>query len=250
MLLSHNIKGTGSPIVFLHGYLENKELWDEFSNFFPNEQVICLDLPGCGKSPVQNDQSIESMALAVYDTLNEIKIQKAFIVGHSMGGYVTLALADLHPEIFKGMILLHSHPFADTEEKKKIRRNEIEMIKAGKKQLLLNSFVPKLYAPSFNDEKYIAKSKKMAESTSEEGMIACLNAMANRKDRTQLLNSINFPAIWIYGKYDQLFNYELAENIQLTNNKVKKQLMLNSGHMSFIEQTNEVVAILKAFIQN
>ena len=250
MSLSYITKGSGLPLVFLHGYLENKELWEEFSDYFADEQAICIDLPGCGESPVQKEQSIESMASAVYNILEEMKIQKAFFVAHSMGGYVVLALADLHPEIFNGLILLHSHPFADGEEKKEARLQEIEIVKAGKKSLLLHTFIPKLYAPSFNDEKYISKSRKLAESMSEEGMIACLGAMANRKDKTQFINSVEFPVLWIYGKYDQLFNYEMAEKFDLTNPNIKKHLMLNSGHMSFIEQRDEVLSLIKAFIKS
>ncbi|MGQ9846808.1 MAG: alpha/beta fold hydrolase [Bacteroidales bacterium] len=248
MLLSYTLYGKGLPLVFLHGYLENKELWDEFIDYFKDEQVICIDLPGCGSSPVQQNQSIESMASAVFATLAEIKIQNAFFVAHSMGGYVALALAEMHPEIFKGLVLLHSHPFADTEEKKNARLQEIELIKAGKKSLLLQTFVPRLYAPTFNDEKYFSKSRKMAESMSEDGMIACLSAMANRKDKTHLVNSANFPILWIYGKYDQLFNYKIAENLNLTNPFVKKFLMNQSGHMSMFEQRDDFIAIVKSFI--
>lgn len=250
MLLSYISKGSGTPLVFLHGYLENKELWDEFADYFTDEKIICIDLPGCGESPVQKEQTIESMASAVYTTLSEIKIQNAFFVAHSMGGYVALALAEMHPEIFKGLVLLHSHPFADGEEKKNARLQEIEIVKAGKKSLLLQTFVPKLYSPSFNDEKYILKSRKLAESMSEEGMIACLSAMANRKDKIQFINFAKFPILWIYGKYDQLFNYEIAEKFNLINPKVQKHLMLNSGHMSFIEQKDEVLSLIKAFIKS
>lgn len=248
MLLSYTLNGKGLPLVFLHGYLENKELWEEFIDYFANEQVICIDLPGSSLSPVQHNQSIESMATAVYDTLNEIKIQKAFFVAHSMGGYVALALAQMHAEIFNGLVLLHSHPFADTEEKKNARLQEIEIVKAGKKSLLLQAFVPKLYAPAFNDEKYFYKSRKMAESMSDEGMIACLSAMANRKDKTSFINLCKFPILWIYGKYDQLFNYELAENFNLTNPFVTKYLMNRSGHMSMFEQRDDFIALVKNFI--
>lgn len=250
MLCSYTYKGNGTSLVFLHGYLENKELWEEFYPYFTENQIICIDLPGCGLSSAQHNQSIESMATAVYDTLNEIKIQRAFFIAHSMGGYVALALAEMHPEIFKGLVLLHSHPFADSNEKKIARMQEIEVVKAGKKMLLFNTFVPKLYAPHFNDEKYFSISRKMALSTTDEGIIACLNAMANRKDKTLCMNLCKFPILWIYGRYDQLFNYELAENFNLTNPFVTKFLMNRSGHMSMFEQRDDFIALVKNFITN
>lgn len=249
MLLLYSINGSGLPLVFLHGYLENKELWNEFSIFFSDNQVVCIDLPGCGLSSVLQNQTIEGMALAVFETLKSIEIEKAFFVAHSMGGYVALALAEMYPEIFKGLVLLHSHPFADSDEKKSARIKEIELIKAGKKSLLLQTFIPKLYAPTFNQEKYFSLSRKLAESTTAEGIIACLRAMAHRKDKTAVMNSSKFPILWIYGKFDQLFNYELAENYKISNIKVTKHLMTQSGHMSMFEQKDELLLIIKAFLQ-
>jgi len=249
MLLSNISKGSGLPLVFLHGYLENKELWNEFSGYFIDKKVICIDLPGCGESPVQKEQSIESMAMAVYETLASLKIQKAFFIAHSMGGYVALSLAKIHPEIFNGLVLLHSHPFADSDEKRKARLQEIEIVKAGKKTLLLQQFIPKLYAPHFNDEQCFSLSRKMAENTTTEGMIACLQAMAHRVDASSLLHRAPFPILWIYGKYDQLFNFELAEKFETHNPLVTKYLLHHSGHMGMLEQPTETATIINSFLK-
>ncbi len=208
---------------------------------------ILLDLPGCGNSPILVNQTIESMAETVANTLLMIGINQATFVAHSMGGYVALALAEKMPLLFNALVLFHSHPFADSEEKKANRYKEIEIIQQGRKNLLLQSFVPKLYAPDFNDKNALALSFEMANNTSEEGMIACLQAMAQRPDRSYLLHKLNFPVIWIYGKHDQLFNYQMAEQFNTNNTNVKKVLLENAGHMGMFEQTNEVLKYIESF---
>lgn len=245
-MLAYSITGRGKDIVYLHGYLENKRVWESIANQLHARNVL-IDLPGCGESPVLENQTIETMAEAVANTLLLIGLQKATFVAHSMGGYVALALAEKMPSLFNALVLLHSHPFADSEEKKTNRYKEIEIIKQGRKNLLLQSFVPKLYAPDFNDKNALSLSFEMANNTSEEGMIACLQAMAQRPDRSYLLHELNFPVIWIYGKHDQLFNYQMAEQFNTTNTNVKKVLLENTGHIGMFEQTNEVLKYIEPF---
>jgi len=248
-MLAYTIQGKGKPLIFLHGYLENKELWQDFLKYFSNYTCICLDLPNCGANPVTTPPTIESMADEVYSTLYELNVHKASFIAHSMGGYVSLAFANKYSNILEHLILLHSHPFADSEEKRKARLQEIEIIKAGKKTLLLQQFIPKLYAPNFNDEHCFSLSRKMAENTTTEGMIACLQAMANRSDTSFWLHETSFPVLWIYGLYDQLFNYELAENFKTNNPLVIKHLLNQSGHMGMLEQPVETANIINSFLK-
>ncbi|NSW46369.1 MAG: alpha/beta hydrolase [Bacteroidales bacterium] len=248
-MLAYTIQGKGKPLIFLHGYLENKELWQDFLKYFSNYTCICLDLPNCGQNSITPMPSIEAMADEVFSTLQKINITKASFIAHSMGGYVSLALANKYSNMLDRLILLHSHPFADSDEKRKARLQEIEIIKAGKKLLLLQQFIPKLYAPHFHDKHCFALSQKMAENTSTEGMIACLQAMANRSDNSSLLHQTTFPVLWIYGRYDQLFNFELAENFKTNNPVVTKHLLNQSGHMGMFEQPLETANIINSFLK-
>ncbi|MCX7863212.1 MAG: alpha/beta hydrolase [Bacteroidales bacterium] len=248
MKLSYIHYGEGKTLIFLHGYLENKFLWKELMFALSNYQTISIDLPGCGESPPQENQTIDSMALAVKETLDSLHVSEAVIIGHSMGGYVALSFAEQFSSVLKGLILINSHPFADTDEKKQSRLQEIELIKQGKKTLLLKTFLPKLYAPDFNDAEAIENSRIMAELTCPQGMIACLNAMAERKDRSFLLHSLPFPLLWIYGKHDQLFNCELAEKFSTQNQRLIKMLLPNAGHMGMIEEKENVIKAIKQFL--
>jgi pimeloyl-ACP methyl ester carboxylesterase len=189
------------------------------------------------------------MGKTVHKLLQSLSIQQYFLVGHSMGGYVSLGMTEKFAGEMKGLILLHSHPFADNEEKKQTRLKEAMLVKEGKKNLLIQTFLPKLYSSGFTDEETLAFSKKMATGTTDEGMIACLQAMSQRQDRSEWLKNPPIPVLWFYGKNDQLFNCEFAEKLDVSSN-VTKVLLNNSGHLSMYEETEKVVNQMDAFLLN
>ena len=114
-------RGEGACIVLLHGYLETAEIWIEFAEQFPERfRILMLDLPGHGKSGIWGKiHTMDDLAGSVYAILKAEDIEKVFLVGHSMGGYVAMAFAELFPEKLTGYALFHSTCFADTEEKKR-----------------------------------------------------------------------------------------------------------------------------------
>ena len=118
--LNFTDQGTGHAVVLLHGYLETHEIWNPFAvelaKYF---RVITLDIPGHGKSgKISEIHTVEMLAEAVDYLLHDLGITKAFIIGHSMGGYTALAYLAKYPMKVSGICLFHSTPFADTEEKK------------------------------------------------------------------------------------------------------------------------------------
>ena len=125
-------------IVLLHGYLESLLVWEEFVPLlYKQVRVVTLDLPGHGISVVQGEEhSMEFLADTVAAAIRALGIERCTVVGHSMGGYVALAVCERHPELLDGLVLLSSTPNPDTEEKSENRRREIALVKAGKKELL------------------------------------------------------------------------------------------------------------------
>jgi pimeloyl-ACP methyl ester carboxylesterase len=139
--------GEGLIVVLLHGYLESLKVWngiiDELRDSF---RIIAPDLPGQGHSTISKDvQTMDSMAEEIKFLLNHLEIEKCFMVGHSMGGYVTLAFLEKYPKMLTGISLFHSSPFADTDEKKENRNREIELLRNGKKNQLYNTHMPKVF---------------------------------------------------------------------------------------------------------
>ena len=113
-------------IVLLHGYLESLLVWSDFVPLlYKKVRVVTLDLPGHGISVVQSEvHSMDFLADTVADAIRALGIERCTLVGHSMGGYVALAVCERHPELLDGLVLLSSTPNPDTEEKAENRRHE------------------------------------------------------------------------------------------------------------------------------
>src|SRR5215207_7591047 len=126
----YRIAGMGKPVVFIHGFGEDGRVWDEAIYELKKQfQCIIPDLPGSGNSIMKNgDWSIEGLAEAVGSILDVEEIPVATMIGHSMGGYVTLAFAEKYPASLNGFALFHSSAFADSEEKRETRKRGIQFI--------------------------------------------------------------------------------------------------------------------------
>lgn len=242
--------GQGASVVLLHGYLESKEIWADFAkSLTQNFQVIAIDLSGHGKSGLPTGNlTVEKMAESVKNILDVENIKKCFLIGHSMGGYVALAFLDLYPEYLAGLSLFHSSPYADTDEKRTNRDREINIIRQGKKAQVYTAHFPKTFAPE-NVEKFASEIEKMSErakNMSDEGIIAALEAMKARPDRSGLLKNTKIPVQYIIGEKDNFIPMSILEKLQLPANS-ELVVLENSGHMGFIEEPENSLMAIEGF---
>lgn len=244
--------GSGKVIVLLHGYLETMAIWSDFAqNLAKQFRVITIDIPGHGKSGKVNEvHSMELMADAVNTVLTFLRIEKCFMVGHSMGGYVVLSFMAKYRYKLNGICLFHSTPFADTEEKKANRDREISIIKEGKKEILFNTNIPKGFATD-NLEKFaarIAKAKEIAARNEDDGIIAILEGMKARPDRQNLLKETGLPVLFILGKKDNYIPFELMNEVARRTATGEILALENSGHMGFMEEPEVCLSALTSFV--
>ncbi len=245
-------QGQGNIIVLLHGYLESIEIWNTFTRGLSKKyRVICYDIPGHGNSEtIAQKHSMKNLAETLISSLKILHVKNCFLIGHSMGGYITLMMHKLKPEMLSGFCLFHSHPFADTEEIRKKRLREIDFVKAGKKELIAKYNIPNAFA---NDnliqlKKEINQTIEIALLTSKEGIIANLNAMIDRPDFSEELINSKIPFLYILGKKDNYINYQdLTEKITLPPNS-ELHLLESSGHMGFIEEKEQSIKIINQFL--
>jgi pimeloyl-ACP methyl ester carboxylesterase len=233
-------EGKGFPLVLLHGYLETLDIWGDFANDLAKKiRVISMDIMGhAWTRSGEENFTVEYSAELVKSVLDYLKIDKAFIVGHSMGGYTMLAMEEMFPEKVEAMCFFHSVSWADTDEKKANRDREIQLIKEGKRSVLYNVNVPKCFADDnlgkFADKVEYAKSLAM-EST-DDGIIAALKGMKARKDRTFIVERTAKPILFIVGEKD---NYIPKEKLLALSQRAKNKTVVilhQSGHMGFIEE--------------
>jgi pimeloyl-ACP methyl ester carboxylesterase len=243
----YRVYGEGTAIVLLHGYLESAEIWTDFVTYFPNYKIIVPDLPGHGASGVQTKQRVESMALAMAAILRNEEIEQAHWVGHSMGGYVLLALLELAPQLAVSACLFHSHVFADAPLTKEKRSREIEIAKQGRQELLIqnlgHAFATELAA---QHSELIVWAKEIARGTTPEGIVACLDAMKIRPDRAHIWQSLSIPNLIIAGKLDNFISAEILETIKLGPIGLLA-FLYKSGHQGFLEEATESAELLKSF---
>ena len=129
--ISYTETGTGKPIIFLHGFLENKTMWIDFLPVLSkNNQVITVDLLGHGHSDCLGYiHTMETQAEMIFALMNELKIKKASFVGHSMGGYIALAFTEMYPKMITRLVLLNSTSYEDSEDRKANRDRAIKAVK-------------------------------------------------------------------------------------------------------------------------
>lgn len=250
--LHYTISGSGPTVVLLHGYLENHSIWDELTeNFKDKFTIIAPDLPGFGQSDVFGESHpMTFMAEAVKAILDQEKKEKVVMVGHSMGGYVTLAFAEQFPERLNGLALFHSQAAADTPKAQQNRRRSIEVVTSGHKKYI-NKFIPDLFAEE-NKTAFAEKIKSLcheAEKISPEGIVAALNGMAERKDYRPLLKKLNIPVLFIVGKKDPRVNPEMISEQMILPKDSEAILVNNAGHMGQFEAPDKIFPVLESFCE-
>jgi len=248
----YSIEGNGPSVLLLHGFLEDHTIWNYFvSRLSLNYQVLTVDLPGSGKSSVFGKiHSMGFLAEAVNLILEKEKITQSIVVGHSMGGYVALALAEKYPEKLEGIVLFHSHAAADNDEGKINRNRTIEIVRNNHKNFI-NSFIPLLFA-EINQAEYsneITKLQELAANYTAESVIAALAGMRDRKDQTEMLAQFNEPVFFIIGKQDSRIQFEkIMAQISLPKNS-EALILYHVGHMGFIEARENTLLALEHFLE-
>lgn len=242
-------KGQGQSIVLIHGFCEISEMWIDFAEELSTDfRVICPDLPGFGKSPINSDQTtLEEIAVQLENWMHENEISDPIVIGHSLGGYLTLTLLELMGNRLKGVGLFHSTAFPDDQEKKEMRdRTVIFLMKYGV-DMFVTSFVPQLFSEARREEleTQIALAVGQARKSSLEGLIAFTRAMRDRKDRIEILEHFQGPKLLIAGTEDGAVKIESsrAQRHAFTDYFELEE----TGHMGMIERKKETLEIVRNF---
>lgn len=244
---------TTDTLVFLHGFCESTQVWEEFVKPLRQKfNIILLDLPGFGEN-TQNvhDYSMESMAAYVKQQLDAQDVKKCILVGHSMGGYVSMAFAEKYEHMLSGLCLFNSSALPDTDEKKENRNKTIEFVDKHGVDKFMESFVEPLFYAD-NRPKLRAQINLMVEigkSTPKQSITNGLAAMRDRPNRTDVLAKVKCPVLFIFGKEDGAVPLEKAlEQCHLPGNSMVN-FLANTGHMAMFERTYETRKAIEKFAE-
>lgn len=251
--IAYQTVGKGTPVVFVHGFAEDHTVWDVWAQevIAAGYQVITLDLPGFGESDVIPNVSIETMANLVDEVLLQLHLAKVIYIGHSMGGYVGLTFAKKYPEKLLGLGLFHSHPYADSEEKREGRRRSIEIVRTKGNALYVKQLIPGLFATKFvkSNSFLVDKLVHRASAYPSEGIINALQAMLERPDQSEVLKNIQQPVLFIIGKEDTAIPAE-ASRSQMALPDTSSILLLDEvAHMGMFEARKKTQQAVVEFLE-
>lgn len=249
--INYQVDGSGFPIVLVHGFGEDQAVWDEFKYPFTyHHQVVTLDLPGVGLSETVEELSIDDMAEVVNLVLEKLNIDQCIMIGHSMGGYATLAFAEKYEYKLRGYGLFHSHPYADSDEKKANRQRGIAFVAEHGTAPFVKQMIPNLFAPDFvkDHPALIQALITKASSYDPKGIMAGTAAMKNRIDRSHVLKNSTVPVLFIIGKQDKAVSWEQSTE-QTTLAEQSTVHILDIGHMGMFEAAEDTQAMIYEFVQ-
>lgn len=250
--IEYEIKGKANrTVILLHGFLESHKVWNDYQKILSKHNtVISISLPGHGNSDCLGYiQSMEEMAESVKFVLRENKKRKAILIGHSMGGYVALAFADLFPDSVNGLCLFNSTAKPDSTEKKKFRDRAIEVVKKNHK-LFIKEAIPNLFVGEKTSaiRGAIKRTLNISLSTPKQGIISSLEGMKIRSDREIIIKFAPYPVLCLAGKQDPIIPWKDLESQSKLSEKGSFYLSEKGGHMCFYEDKYPCLKALEKFI--
>jgi pimeloyl-ACP methyl ester carboxylesterase len=249
----YKVVGKGEPVVLLHGFAEDGNIWSKQMDFLQEHcQLIIPDLPGSGKSEMLNEGgAIENYAHFVNAVLLNEHIEKCVLLGHSMGGYITLAFADLYPEKLRGFGFIHSTAFADNEEKKLTRQKGIKMIEEYGVFPFLKNTTPNLFSDNYKKQhpEKVSELIEQGKNFSKEVLLNYYTVMMNRPDRTGALRRSNVPVLFIIGSEDKAVPLnDMLKQVHLPRISYV-HILNNVGHMGMWEEPQKSNNYILEFIR-
>jgi len=245
--LHYEERGQGCPIILIHGFPFDHTLWDRVAGpLEPRARLILPDLRGFGSSPTPDGiYSMRLMAEDIAVLMDRLEIQKAVLVGHSMGGYISLAFAQAYPDRLAGLALVTSMAAADAPERRQSRLRLAERVQRKGVKAVVDANLER-YSPN---ELVRELTRDHMMRSQRKGVIAALKGMAERPDMTELLSQLKVPCVIVAGSEDAIVSPDKArEMVQMLSRGWLVEIP-NGGHMPMFEAPELVVAALDELLQ-
>lgn len=250
--LYYRVYGEGKPVVLLHGFGTDGAIWEKQAAYLEKKyRLIVPDLPGSGRS-VRHDAplSIEMLADNLLLIIENENISSCSLIGHSMGGYITLAFAEKYADRLKSFGLVHSTAYADDEAKINSRKKNIVFINTFGAAKYLSQAIPGFFSAGFkashpdvvND--LIARHSDFQASS----LVRYTEAMIDRPERTGVLKKFAGPVLFIAGEHDALIPLEQSLKLCKIPELSYIYVCVQSGHMGMLEEPEFCSAAIDRFL--
>ena len=237
-------QGEGYPLILVHGFLGSSEMWKPQINFFKDYfRVITPDLPGFGKSnKVKSHNSIQSIANLLLDCLEEKKIDKFYLLGHSMGGMIVQEMAKKDGNKISKLVCYSTGPRGEMPGRfETVEQSREKLKKQGLKIAAKN--IAKTWFIKGEDAKYFDICIEAGKQTSMEAVDNALIAFKNWNGVNTLKNIKNETLI-IWGDQDKSYNFKQVQTLK--QNIANSTLCIFNGcahnvHLEKAEKFNRIV---------
>ncbi len=253
--IMYSITGQGPTVLVLHGFGEDHLVFHEQVMALQQHcRLVLPDLPGSGESSFDQEvcSSIDMMAMAMHALMVEVSPEPFVVLGHSMGGYIALAIAEQQPNSLKAFGLLHSSAFADSDEKKATRTKAIGFIKENGAHAFLKTAIPGLFAETFASNRPMVVNQliEKGKTFTPEALIAYYEAMIARPDRTHVLKNASCPVLFLLGDEDKAAPMQdVLQQVHLPASSEAK-ILRQTGHMGMLEEPALTSSTIATFIDS
>lgn len=241
--------GSGQPIVFLHGFCETSEIFELLvPDLSKSYRVVCIDLPGHGGSGlIPGMHHLEEVGRWLNKAFKALDIKKPVLIGHSLGGYIGLAFAEMFPRKLKGLCLFHSIAGRDSDTRRESRNKTIRFVEKHGPYPFIRSFVPSLFATMQTEA--IERMYEIASQTQKDAILAYSQAMRDRKDRVPVIQSMECPVLYIIGGHDDFISKNQSRQEMLKAHRGTSCFLESAGHAGFYEAPEKVSKALRGFME-
>ena len=252
--IDYRDEGAGEPVIFLHAFPLNQTMWDEqVAALARHCRTITIDLRGLGNSDAGDGPStMDEMAADVRGLMATLEIERATLVGLSMGGYVALAFYRHYPDALRALVLADTRASADSQEARARRLQSAAKVEHEGASAIVADMLPLLLGRSTMESRsdIQARVRAMIESNSAHGIAAAQRGMASRPDSTYILVAMDFPTLILVGAEDMLTRVAEAEGLRDGIHHAELHVIEGAGHLSNLEKPDEFNAALLKFIQS
>jgi pimeloyl-ACP methyl ester carboxylesterase len=241
-------RGQGTPLIFIHGFPLHQGVWDDFADRFSHKyKVLTLDLPGFGKSPLLPASfSIGQVADQVLQLIEREKLEHSALIGHSLGGYVALAMIEKRPDLFSALVLFHSTALADTPEKKESRNKVVDFVSKNGALTFTTGFIAPLFANPGHPA--IDSVRTLAGHSSAEAVLGYTKAMRDRPDQTKTLKNFKKPTLFLVGNKDPGIPLASVAAQAALCQYPEIHILQDVGHMGMFEKAVDAARKIEGFL--
>jgi pimeloyl-ACP methyl ester carboxylesterase len=249
--LAYDESGHGVPLLLIHGWPHNRTLWaGQMSGLATQARCIAPDLRGFGGSSIAGPYSIAQFADDLAALLDVLQIDKVVACGLSMGGYIALALLRHHRARLRGLVLTGARATADTPEASEKRARLIEFVTTHGVEALAGAQLAGMLSRGTLESRGGVREalRDIMSSASREGAIGGQRAMMARPDSSDLLATVDLPALVVAGAEDVLTPPEEQRALAAAIPGCRFELLASAGHACAFERPAAFNHVLTEFL--